>query len=279
MDFKDTFWSLRKLRNARLKGAGALAHSMTAKLANKGSWLLDFKELAEGHKGNEEAYLEPSNELPAEALNEVKPTEKAELLESFANFAKDKTSEKEEKKIIFPGGELEVAKSDKEKTTEVEMKEELSPYILKRDLHEGVDLQLLFLGEVPKDFEGEDNDLLSKMIGAMNLEKGSFARAFIPKLEDEDEIKKLWGECASDIYQLRPKAVVSLGAFATNLVLAKKERLSKIHGKEFPLSLKGQELFSSSVFPVFHPDILNINPNMKRSAWMDLQEIMKFLVS
>ena len=47
---------------------------------------------------------------------------------------------------------------------------------------------------------------------------------------------------------------------------------SNIHGQFFEKQY-GDTAFS--LMPVFHPDFLVINPNMKRTAWADLQKVME----
>jgi uracil-DNA glycosylase family 4 len=69
--------------------------------------------------------------------------------------------------------------------------------------------------------------------------------------------------------------VVTLGAFASNLLLEGQERLSKIHGNFFPRSFSDN--FHTQIVPLFHPNFLLINPSMKKSAWMDMQKIMDFV--
>ena len=74
------------------------------------------------------------------------------------------------------------------------------------------------------------------------------------------------------ILEKRPKVVVSLGATVTNILLGKREKLSTIHGQFFE---KRQGECNFSLMPIFHPDFLIINPNMKRTAWIDLQKVME----
>ena len=72
--------------------------------------------------------------------------------------------------------------------------------------------------------------------------------------------------------------IVPLGAKATNTILGTKERLSKIHGQQVKFKIIGHKTeIDLSVYPVLHPDFLQINPNMKRSAWIDLQKVMGHL--
>ena len=73
----------------------------------------------------------------------------------------------------------------------------------------------------------------------------------------------------------KPSVVVTLGAYASNLILGGQERLSKIHGNFFPRSFSDN--FHTQIVPLFHPSFLLINPGMKKSAWMDMKKIMDFI--
>ena len=139
-------------------------------------------------------------------------------------------------------------------------------------------IKVLFVGETPKDFNTDDpnSDLLSRMIQAMKLKEGEYSRVFTEK--DSDVITNQWHEILKKLGCVDHLAVVTLGASVTSVVLQKKERLSRIHGKEFKCLLERKKSdLKLSIFPIFHPDILQINPNMKRSAWMDLQKVMEIL--
>jgi len=74
------------------------------------------------------------------------------------------------------------------------------------------------------------------------------------------------------ILEKRPRIVVSLGATVTNILLGRREKLSTIHGQFFD---KAIDQCNYSLMPLFHPDFLIINPNMKRTAWIDLQKVME----
>jgi len=137
--------------------------------------------------------------------------------------------------------------------------------------------EVLFLGD---SYAGEGEDLLGRMIGAMKLTTGEFFRYplnealenvsdLAANLENPDEATKT---LFSFIAEKRPKVVVSLGATVTNILLGRREKLSGIHGQFFEKQV-GDCHFS--LMPVFHPDFLVINPNMKRTAWIDLQKVME----
>ena len=125
---------------------------------------------------------------------------------------------------------------------------------------------------VPVSLLESEQDLLGKMISAMNLKKGEFAR--VPLIEGDNVLSSL----AEFISYFKPKVVVTLGAKATNTVLEKKVKLSAVHGdmtkKSFPI--QGGEIVVD-ICPLFHPQFLEINPSMKRTAWIDMKKVMDLL--
>jgi DNA polymerase len=137
--------------------------------------------------------------------------------------------------------------------------------------------EVVFLGDSHK---GEGEDLLGRMITAMKLSGDEFFRYHLN--EELENITDLAGnlenpdQATCELFKFieakRPKVVVSLGATITNILLGKREKLSGIHGQFFEKTI-GECTFS--LMPVFHPEFLLINPNMKRTAWIDLQKVME----
>ena len=137
--------------------------------------------------------------------------------------------------------------------------------------------EVLFVGDT---FIGEGDDLLGKMIAAMKLTDLEFYRYQMEEELDSvvDLTKNLEAPSLATqrllkvIAEKRPKVVVSLGATVTNILLGRREKLSAIHGQFFE---KKEDACVYSLMPIFHPDFLIINPNMKRTAWIDLQKVME----
>ena len=137
-------------------------------------------------------------------------------------------------------------------------------------------LKVLFVGD---SYLGEGEDLLAKMIYAMTLSSIEFKRIpFNTDLENIEEFENISAQAFLDLINIieneAPLFVVSLGATVTNLLLSRREKMSGIHGKYFKLKANAWEY---QLMPLFHPDFLQINPNMKRTAWIDLQKIMSSL--
>ena len=116
-----------------------------------------------------------------------------------------------------------------------------------------------FVGERPKE-EG----LLEKMVGAMKFALGEAIVVF----SDDPQ------QCFKEILTASPQVIVSIGAASLNLLLGRRERLSLVHGRVFDCIVQNKEISSEfKLVPIFHPDILAINPSMKRVAWNDLQKV------
>jgi hypothetical protein len=142
--------------------------------------------------------------------------------------------------------------------------------------------QVLFVGDTYSQEKGED--LLGKMIAAMKLTKGEFNRVlFDESLEDIFDLSGNLltpGPATLDLFnaikKYKPAVVVTLGATVTNILLGKREKLSGIHGQFFEKTVAIEDgSHQYSIMPIFHPDFLMINPNMKRTAWIDLQKVME----
>jgi len=169
------------------------------------------------------------------------------------------------------------------------------------DVFEEQGVEILFLGGYPKEtsksltcsFDQLERELLEKMAGAMGLQRGfaiSRSLKFVSGKKSVDLFEVIEGDKVEnyeewltsflkEIEIFKPQFIIPLGAIPTNLLLRNKERLSQVHGKFFPKGFKLPSGLTHNVLicPIFHPEFLLINPNMKRTAWMDLQKVMGHL--
>ena len=144
---------------------------------------------------------------------------------------------------------------------------------------EGFDKLVLFVGDTFNTDSGAD-DLLGKMITAMKLKPQEFERfAFNEALDEINDLEQnlkspdsATAELFATITKVKPQIVVSLGATVTNVLLGRREKLSGIHGQFIEKTIDSHHF---AMMPLFHPDFLLINPNMKRTAWIDLQKVME----
>jgi uracil-DNA glycosylase family 4 len=126
-------------------------------------------------------------------------------------------------------------------------------------------------------FHKEVAELFSRMIGAMGLVGDQFFVSSItaPSLSEEDGLKSL----GSEIFHLSPKFIVTLGASATSMLLANDQRLKNIHGQLFDFKVSNQDgkVHESKLMPLFSPKLLHTAPNMKKTAWRDMQKLIELL--
>ncbi len=81
------------------------------------------------------------------------------------------------------------------------------------------------------------------------------------------------------IHFIKPEIVLTFGASTTSHFYSERKRLSEVHGniEKIKLKLTSNEVYSFSLMPLFHPELLLVNGNMKKTAWLDMQKCMKLL--
>jgi uracil-DNA glycosylase family 4 len=130
-------------------------------------------------------------------------------------------------------------------------------------------------GNVSSFTESEEGQLLSKMIAAMGLSEGEFRSIALERSRLEDPASS---GVHDEILRSGARVVVCLGSMVTHALMGSLERLSKIHGQCFEKSFatsSGDVVLN--IVPLFHPSYLLINPNMKKTAWNDLQKVMTLI--
>ncbi len=166
------------------------------------------------------------------------------------------------------------------------------PLLIQFGNQDALEVDVLFLShtwskELSEDlFEDNDGLLVQKMIQAMKINEEKFAYGVLflnEEVQNEMDFfdhlnKKMTDLIHSEIFQIKPKVVVCFGSILANILSGKRERISKVRGlfSKKTLSFENQD-FVLSYIPVFHPEFLTINPNMKRLAWEDLQKVMELI--
>lgn len=130
----------------------------------------------------------------------------------------------------------------------------------------------------------EQSELLKKIARAMELEEDQYSFTSLIKCFPQSEENKITMQqyCQDyfnqEILFFRPSVIFTLGAFATEMILNRKERLGRIHGQFFDQTFSlGEENWNCKVIPLFHPDFLLINPNLKKATWEDLKKVLQYL--
>jgi hypothetical protein len=113
-------------------------------------------------------------------------------------------------------------------------------------------------------------EFFERMIRAMKLAPEEVA-LYPVEFEERDVSLEVMSLAA----YLRPEVLITLGAKASQRILKSNDRLTLIHGQFFPRTVEGVGTFQ--VVPLFHPSIIETNQNMKKTAWTDMQKIMKHL--
>lgn len=225
-------------------------------------------------------------------------TEKRQVLESLERFAHEKVIETSSPVIKVPGGEVVVkpgpvwdgiaSYSDlKALSQRLSLDQRSLDILLKHKVPETVkaifvtetfrswqefesELKGGFIDELLMGFPLKTAELFERMILAMKLAP---EEVFLYPVDLEG--KNLAEEVMSLAGFLKPEVIITLGAKATQKILKNNDRLSLIHGQFFQRTIG--ELGSYQVVPLFHPSIIETNQNMKKTAWTDMQKIMKHL--
>lgn len=128
-----------------------------------------------------------------------------------------------------------------------------------------------FINELIVGFPLKTAELFERMINAMKLTP---SEVIIFPVEGSDET-----DYSADVMSVagyfKPEVIITLGAKATNKILKSNDRLAQVHGQFF--ARKIGDIGTIQVVPLFHPSIIETNQNMKKTAWADMQKIMKHL--
>jgi hypothetical protein len=128
-----------------------------------------------------------------------------------------------------------------------------------------------FINELIAGFPVKTAELFERMILAMKLDP---SEVIVYPVEGTDE-----SDYSKDVMEVaafyKPEIIITLGAKATQKILKSNDRLTVVHGQFFNRSMSDRGNFQ--VVPLFHPSIIETNQNMKKTAWADMQKIMKHL--
>jgi hypothetical protein len=226
-------------------------------------------------------------------------SEKVQVIESLERFAQEKTQEQNSSVIKIPGGEVHLKTEEswsgvnsfssfESLKSELKLDEKFCEIVLSKKEQNKV--KVLFVGEKFRPIEevtsemrgGFIDELLTgfplktaeffeRMILAMKLDS---SEVIIFPVEGQDD-RDFSGHIMALAAFYQPEVIITLGAKATSKILKSNDRLSLVHGQFFTRKI-GDET-SIQVVPLFHPSIIETNQNMKKTAWVDMQKIMKHL--
>ncbi|MBT1075611.1 uracil-DNA glycosylase [Geobacter grbiciae] len=145
--------------------------------------------------------------------------------------------------------------------------------------------RLVFIGEAPgrdedlkgEPFVGEAGQLLTKIIQAMGFARDEVYICNVLKCRPpgnrnphHDEIVQCAPFMLRQVRAIGPEAVVALGTFAAQTLLATKEPISALRGRF-------HDYHGIPLMPTFHPAFLVRYPERKREVWDDMKQVMALL--
>jgi len=145
--------------------------------------------------------------------------------------------------------------------------------------------ELVFVGEAPGyhedtqglPFVGDSGNLLNKMIEAMGLQRETVYICNVLKCRPPnnrnpapDEIQRCSPFLYKQLEAISPRAIVTLGRFASQSLLQTDMGMNKMRGR-------WHDWRGVPVMPTFHPAYLLRTPEDKRLAWEDLQKVMNIM--
>jgi len=140
---------------------------------------------------------------------------------------------------------------------------------------------LMFVGEGPgrdedlsgRPFVGAAGQLLNKMIAAIGIRREDVYIANVVKcrppgnrVPKEEEAKACIPYLRRQVYLIKPKVIVCLGATALRYVIDPEARITRVRGQW--VERKGYWLI-----PTYHPAALLRDPAKKYEAWEDFKKI------
>ena len=151
------------------------------------------------------------------------------------------------------------------------------------------DADLMFVGEAPGanedkqgvPFVGQAGKLLDKLLAGIGLTRPDVFVANVLKCRPPgnrdplpEEIAACEGHLFRQIELIRPKVVATLGNFATKLLSGRPEGITRVHGREQPVSLGGNRVV---LYPIFHPAAALYTPRMLEVLEADFARIPALL--
>lgn len=143
--------------------------------------------------------------------------------------------------------------------------------------------KLMFIGEGPgqqedeqgRPFVGKAGQLLTKMLAAIGLGREEVYIANVVKcrppgnrVPTEEEIAACLNYLRNQVFLIRPKIIVCLGATAASTVIDKNFRITSQRGIWY--TKKGYHIIAT-----YHPAALLRDESRKREAWEDFKQIKK----
>ncbi len=130
--------------------------------------------------------------------------------------------------------------------------------------------------QVGGQYEGEEWNLLYRMLKATQIPLPDFVILASSRTDSADSIQAL-AHLRSVILNAGIGAILGFGSKICSSLLGQNIKLGQSHGKLFEREVVNEDTGakkSVKLMPIFHPEFLKVNPNMKKMAWDDLQLFM-----
>lgn len=225
-------------------------------------------------------------------------SEKKQVIESFERFASEKLKESPSCEVQVEGGVIaqkprpqwegvNVFSNQNELIDSLKLPVEFKKIVFKNKVQGKISVIFVteifrpwqdaekelkdgFINELLVGLPSKTAELFERMIGAMKLTPDEVLLYPI-----EFDGADFSSELISIAAYFKPEVIITLGARATQKILKTNDRLTLVHGQFFQRSFEDGHTFQ--VVPLFHPSIIETNQNMKKTAWADMQKIMKHL--
>lgn len=145
--------------------------------------------------------------------------------------------------------------------------------------------KLMFVGEGPgqqediqgRPFVGAAGQLLDKILAAVGIRRDEVYIANVVKcrppgnrLPTSEEAEACLPHLRAQIRAIKPKIIVCLGALATQTLIDKRARITRVRGNWF-------EKNGIMYMPTFHPAALLRDETKKRPVWEDMKKVKEML--
>ncbi len=250
-----------------------------------------------------------------ESVQEKSITEKTMILDSLHQFGKDALEENDQQPVKMQGAEITAKLADNDGQvshnfddiqllSQIELQAEIENKTTKaltnlRYNSNGVNrfslngLKVIFIGDILQSqvkegdatntneflalFNSATADLFGRMVKAMKLAPEQYLLS-ATSYGDEKERNSYLDTLLKEILFFKPELIITLGAAPTHVMLNMKKRLKEVHGSFSTISVSSDDVSHKlKVMPLFSPNLLNTAPNMKKTAWLDMQKAMEVL--
>lgn len=148
--------------------------------------------------------------------------------------------------------------------------------------------KMFFIGEAPGaredetglPFVGNSGKLLDKLLNSIGLDRdavfiGNVVKHRPPGNRDPhpSEIKACMPYLEGQLKVIKPRVVISLGRFATNIFLPN-VKISQVHGKCYSITWQNLKIL---LIPLYHPAAALRNGTMKQALIDDFYSLKKYL--